>query len=523
MLRCLFFILFSCVAGSIQAQQIEERFQVFEDSVFYAYKNELDSAKNSKDAAQLSLAHFNLARFYKQSQIYTEAVTHYNAALENTRQSSQTTATIQNELAEIYIALNNYSKAIEFLNSSLGYSEAQQFLQLQAKSYQLLGTCWEKQEQPQKALEFQQKSLQIYQDLADVTGEAVVLENIGSIYEDLEDYDKAYTYFEKAFSYFKNTEDERQVNALNNLADVYRKTGNYAQAIVKTTEALELAERFQNAHQIESAYKDLAKAYALAQDFKLAHHYALAYQDLVEQQFYSQNFNQLNALQTVYDTKEKQAKIDLLQAKNKTAQIKFITLLLTIFVLVATAGLLFYIQKRKRQARLAVELYKQRALEAELETKAAQEQNLQNQIQLKTATLSKYSLSLAQKNKLLEEVSGTLQKLSTRKRMDIPSKLHELSNDLNVHLQEENEWEQFMGLFDEIHPDFTRKLNQAALQKLSATELRLCLLLRLDLSSKEIASVLRITPDSVRVARYRLRKKLPLEREDELVNFMLKL
>lgn len=523
MLRCLFFILFSCVAGSIQAQQIEERFQVFEDSVFYAYKKELDSAKNSQDAAQLSLAHFNLARFYKQSQIYTEAVTHYNAALENTRQSSQTTATIQNELAEIYIALNNYSKAIEFLNSSLGYSEAQQFLQLQAKSYQLLGTCWEKQEQPQKALEFQQKSLQIYQDLADVTGEAVVLENIGSIYEDLEDYDKAYTYFEKAFSYFKNTEDERQVNALNNLADVYRKKGNYAQAIVKTTEALELAERFQNAHQVESAYKDLAKAYALAQDFKLAHHYALAYQDLVEQQFYSQNFNQLNALQTVYDTKEKQAKIDLLQAKNKTAQIKFIALLLTIFVLVATAGLLFYIQKRKRQARLAVELYKQRALEAELETKAAQEQNLQNQIQLKTATLSKYSLSLAQKNKLLEEVSGTLQKLSTRKRMDIPAKLHELSNDLNTHLQEENEWEQFMGLFDEIHPDFTRKLNQAALQKLSATELRLCLLLRLDLSSKEIASVLRITPDSVRVARYRLRKKLPLEREDELVNFMLKL
>ncbi|MEE3225912.1 MAG: sigma factor-like helix-turn-helix DNA-binding protein, partial [Bacteroidota bacterium] len=99
----------------------------------------------------------------------------------------------------------------------------------------------------------------------------------------------------------------------------------------------------------------------------------------------------------------------------------------------------------------------------------------------------------------------------------------ELSKDLNTHFQEEIEWEQFMGLFDEIHPDFTQKLNQAALQKLSATELRLCLLLRLDLSSKEIASVLRITPDSVRVARYRLRKKLPLEREDELVNFMLKL
>ena len=80
-----------------------------------------------------------------------------------------------------------------------------------------------------------------------------------------------------------------------------------------------------------------------------------------------------------------------------------------------------------------------------------------------------------------------------------------------------------MSLFEDIHPSFTQKLNQAATQKLTATEMRLCMLLRLDLSSKEIASVLRITPDSVRVARYRLRKKLPLDSTDELVNFMLKL
>ena len=80
-----------------------------------------------------------------------------------------------------------------------------------------------------------------------------------------------------------------------------------------------------------------------------------------------------------------------------------------------------------------------------------------------------------------------------------------------------------MDLFEDIHPYFSKNLSDIALQKLTATELRLCLLLRLDLSSKEISSVLRITPDSVRVARYRLRKKLPIETQEELVNFMLKL
>ena len=496
----------------------------FEDSVFYKLKNALDKAKTSQNPDKILEAHIDLATFYKQSQIYTEAVSHYNQALSQRAYSdSQLIATVKNELAEIYIALKNYTKAIALLKSSLRYSESEQFLKTKAKSYQLLGTSWEKQGQTIKALDFQQKSLQIYRDLKDVNGEATVLENIGSIYEDLGDYDKAYFYFEKALRYFKNTGDKAQVNALNNLADIYRKKGDYAQAITKTQEVLVLAKIYDDAHQIASAYKDLAKAYDLAKDFEQAHYYSIAYQELVEQQFYSQNFSQLNALQTIYDTKEQQAKIDLLEAKNKTTQIKLVGLLLLSLLLITTAGLFFYIQKKKRQVRLDVELYKQRALEAELETKAAHEQNLQNQIQLKTATLSKYSLSLAQKNKLLEEVSSTLQKLSSRKRMDIPAKLNELSNDLNTHLQEENEWDQFMSLFEEIHPDFTRKLNQAALQKLTATEIRLCLLLRLDLASKEIASVLRITPDSVRVARYRLRKKLPLESQDELVNFMLKL
>ncbi|WP_157811716.1 helix-turn-helix transcriptional regulator [Tenacibaculum sp. SZ-18] len=47
------------------------------------------------------------------------------------------------------------------------------------------------------------------------------------------------------------------------------------------------------------------------------------------------------------------------------------------------------------------------------------------------------------------------------------------------------------------------------------------MLLRLNLTSKEIAEILNVTPDSVRVARYRLRKKLPISPKEDLVNFML--
>ena len=310
---------------------------------------------------------------------------------------------------------------------------------------------------------------------------------------------------------------------MNNLADISRKTKRYDASIATTLQVLDLALKYNNAHQIESAYKDLSKAYALKSDFEKAHTYLLKYQNLVEKQFYSQNFNQLNALQTIFDTREKQSQIDLLEQQNKASRARLMAIII-LAITVLGAGLVSFIYlKRKRQIINKLQAYKQRVLEAELENKAVKEQNLKNEIQLKTATLSKYSLSISQKNKLIEEVSGSLQKMSTRKRMDLPTKINELALQLNQHLEQDNEWEQFMDLFEDIHPYFSKKLSDIALQKLTATELRLCLLLRLDLSSKEISSVLRITPDSVRVARYRLRKKLPIETQEELVNFMLKL
>ena len=512
-------------ASALVAQSESSDFKSFNDSLFYTYRERLDQALNGQDSSKIRRAHFNLAQFYKERQIYTEAVAHYNRALtsSSTTTSDKLQIAIKNSLGAIFLALNEYHNAQHYLQESLSASQKIGDTLGEAKSLELLGTSWEKLRKPQLALEFQSKSLLLYKELDDLNGQASVYENIGSVYEDLQEFEKAQTYFEKAYTFFKHLDDERQLNALNNLSDIYRKTGFYQEAIAKTTEVLELAKSCNNPHQIASAYKDLAKVYALVEDFKQAYTYALAYQDLVRSQFYSQNISQLHALQIIYDTKEKQARIELLEQERETSRVKWIAMLLLLLILISGGIVLFYIQRKKRQAKLAVQRYKQLALEAELETKAAREQNLQNEIELKTATLSKYSLSIAQKNKLIEQVSATLQKISLRKRIDVSSKLIELSHELDVHLKADDAWSQFMVLFDDIHPQFTQKLREKALENLSATEIRLALLLRLNLSSKEIASILRITPDSVRVARYRLRKKLPVARQEDLVEFMLKL
>ena len=87
-------------------------------------------------------------------------------------------------------------------------------------------------------------------------------------------------------------------------------------------------------------------------------------------------------------------------------------------------------------------------------------------------------------------------------------------------LSEEDDWAVFKENFDLIHENFFRKL-QEKYPALTPTDLKLCALLRLNYASKEIANMLNLTIRGVEAARYRLRKKLNLSEEDNLVSFMI--
>src|SRR5699024_7119713 len=84
----------------------------------------------------------------------------------------------------------------------------------------------------------------------------------------------------------------------------------------------------------------------------------------------------------------------------------------------------------------------------------------------------------------------------------------------------DQDWEQFRLYFEEVHTGFLDALKKQY-PELTANELRLSALVKLSLTSKEIATILGITPDSVKTARYRLRKKLGMKTEENLTEFMM--
>ncbi len=496
------------------------------NSVFRTLQNQLEiSKKNPGQPKKIVQSHLKLGEYYHSLGLYSEAMEQYNKALDQLGTDLNDTLfiTLNNNIGKVYLSLNNFELAEQHFTETLNVSKGIKNDRGLAVSLGLLGASHEKQGEYGEALKDQKESLLLFQKMGDQNGMAMTNENIGSIYEDLEQFDLAYQYFNKAYQYLEGKETVEEVNVLNNLGDSFRKTGNYTAALEKTSMALEVAKRLNDLHQLESAHKDLSKTFAFLGDFESAHTHLLLAEEFNSAMLRAQNTDQLNVLQTIYETNKKEAEIQLLKEQNKVSRANQNLLWVALFAIAAILTILYNYLGRKRKAKLKIQEYKQRMLKAELEKKAIEEKNLQQEVQLKTSSLSRYSLHLSQKNKILLDLANTLRNVAARKNMDTSEKIKALVKEIDFNLQQEQEWNEFMTFFKEIHPEFIKKLSTLSDNHLSPAELRLGMLLRLNLSSKEIASILRVTPDSVRVARHRLRKKLPIDQKEELVNFMIDL
>lgn len=515
------------VSARIYGQQIRPFSQPGKASeAYYELQEQLEAAQeHSENPKHIVLAHLNLGEYYHTLGLYTEAIAQYNFALEQLESNLRNPLYIKlnNSIGKVYLSLNNFELAEQHFEETRLASVKLNDDKGLAISLGLLGASHEKQAEYEEALRDQRKSLELFQKLGDDFGVAMTNENIGSIYEDLEQFNRAYEYFNKAYDYLEGSRTPEETNVLNNLGDAFRKRGDYEPGLEFTTMALELAKELNDLHQLESAYKDLSKNYALMGNYKAAHVHLLLAEKYNSDMLTAQNYDQLNVLQTIYETNKKEAEIQLLKEQNKVSVANQNLLWVALFAVAVIFIILYFYTGRKRKAKLKIQEYKQRMLKAELDKKAIEEKNLQREVQLKAASLSRYSLHLSQKNKILLDMSNTLRNVVSRKHMNTSEKIRELVKEIDFNLKQEQEWDEFMTFFKEIHPEFIKKLSAISENNLSPAELRLGMLLRLNLSSKEIASILRVTPDSVRVARYRLRKKLPIDQKEELVNFMIEL
>jgi DNA-binding CsgD family transcriptional regulator len=85
----------------------------------------------------------------------------------------------------------------------------------------------------------------------------------------------------------------------------------------------------------------------------------------------------------------------------------------------------------------------------------------------------------------------------------------------------DDDWEHFSRNFDRVHSDFLKRLAEKH-DHLSPNDYRLCAYLRMNLSTKEIASLMNISVRGVEASRYRLRKRLNLETDTNLTDYLMR-
>ncbi len=237
---------------------------------------------------------------------------------------------------------------------------------------------------------------------------------------------------------------------------------------------------------------------------------ALAYHKKAEMVL-KQNFDQVQLFNTQkldiqYETERKDQQLKLLEetaALQKKLNYVYggaavLAVLVLIFMLRSYKFKLQYAKSRE------IQLAKQKEAEQEI-------------MELKHQQLQKEALA---NNLIIEHKNDMLKQIKTKIQEGDSSQLKKL-------LKEENllsaDFEDIKWQIQQLHPNFFQQLMDKSTQKLTQLDLKYCAYIYLQLSTKQIAQVLHVEPQSVRMFKYRLKQKFGLPKESDLENFLQEL
>lgn len=139
---------------------------------------------------------------------------------------------------------------------------------------------------------------------------------------------------------------------------------------------------------------------------------------------------------------------------------------------------------------------------------------LEIQVQTKASEVAGKSLSIAKQTEMIETIQRLLEKEN-----EISSLKNNIKKAIKLNSINKKEWETFENNLFKSHEDFIKRIT-TKYSKLSSKDIKLCIYLKMSLSSKEIAPLMNISYRGVELHRYRLRKKLGLDQEVSLSNFI---
>jgi DNA-binding response OmpR family regulator/DNA-binding CsgD family transcriptional regulator len=157
----------------------------------------------------------------------------------------------------------------------------------------------------------------------------------------------------------------------------------------------------------------------------------------------------------------------------------------------------------------------------EKELSANEKRLLENDLKHHQKQLTVQTVSMLKNNEFLQSILSDLKTIMPFTSQEGKSVINSLESRINDK-SNDHIWKEFEYCFEQVHHEFYKKLNEK-LPDISLREQRLCAFLKMNMSTKEIAAITFQTPNSIDVAKHRLRKKINIDSDKDFSNFLITL
>ncbi|MEL6812627.1 MAG: tetratricopeptide repeat protein [Bacteroidota bacterium] len=548
-----------------------------------------------------SLACTNLA--------HGQTIDSLKTVLETTPKNTNAQVDVLNTIGFEYWIIDP-DQSIAFGEDALALAQRLEYPQGIAQAYRVVGVAHWTQGNLVDAIKALDKAERQFRELNDEEGVANTLLNSGMVYADLQQNDKALSYYEKAIDKFTVLNmDSRIATTLTKIATLYIEQDNLFDAKEYLDNALAIHSKneftyglsevhnrlgilFIKQKNTEQAYYHIRQSIVLGRDindkdgmvsnliqygkllrmdgnlpaadmhFKLALNrarenslkryqlqtfkelselkkvegqldsslqYFEKYTRLKDSIFTSEKSAQIAAIGFAHEMEAKDKELAILQER-KRADVIVKWGLFGGVILITITGLIVISSMRQRNRRnKELSLQRQELLSSKealartaLENSKLRQQELEQKLDYKNKELTSYTLNFVQKNEFLQQLREKVQLAKAATTKEKEALIQQLDRDIRQYVTIDKDWEDFKRYFENVHTDFYKNLKDKH-PDLSPNDLKICALTRLNLNIKETAGVLGISPESAKTARYRLRKKLNLEAEQNLLDYFLAL
>ena len=460
----------------------------------------------------------SLEEYLKAARIYEAKKDHKNLAK------------TYNSIGLTYYELKNEAQSKAFYNKALTELSVVPDKRLLSYVYNNLGMLSGNQGVNDSAIYYYSESLQLKRKIGDSIGISRTLTNLGVIELKRHRFESALDYYLQSLRIKEGLNDTLGMAIIySNIADAYGWMGKLDSTEFYLTKGMRFARLKKDISSIKLFYSNFSALYNARGDYKKAFLYSDSTIKIQEKLFTDRMTREFVKQQIIYDTEKKEeqlkaerAKTKFLREKEKREKTEKIVLIIFLVTATVVAILLFFIirLRSKQIKQSSVLLDKEKQLNLIVAQKAEQQQQmLEKEIELKTKELLSSSTMMLQKQEIILELKDQLAELKITDNSIPDDWLAKLSQTYASSLSIEQEWERFKTHFEHIHTSFFDRLN-ALSSDLSETDLRHCAYMKIGMTTKEISSLLNIEPASVQKSRVRLKKKLALSREEDLIEFI---